>query len=60
MTRTELDKYITDYYGGSAEYLWASAPSFAVYRHCENNKWFAVIMDMIEVNALCWAFDSLV
>ena len=46
MTRTELDKYITDYYGGSAEYLWASAPSFAVYRHCENNKWFAVIMDI--------------
>ena len=46
MTRQELDKFIYDTYSVSAEYPWASAPSFAVYRHENNKKWFAVIMDI--------------
>ncbi len=46
MTRQQLDTYITEKYSTSAEYPWLSAPSFAVYRHDNNKKWFAVIMDI--------------
>ena len=46
MDRINSDKYITEVYGVTAEYPWVSAPSFAVYRHSNNNKWFAVIMDI--------------
>lgn len=44
MNRQELEKLILSEYGVSAEYPWASAPTFAVFRHSENKKWFAVIM----------------
>ncbi len=30
----------------TGEYLFAKYPSFAVYRHRQNRKWFAVIMDI--------------
>ncbi len=46
MNREELDKYINQVYGVSAEFPWLSAPSFAVYRHANNQKWFAVIMEI--------------
>ena len=46
MTRQQLDLYISEKYSASAEYPWNSAPSFAVYRHNNNKKWFAVIMDI--------------
>lgn len=46
MNRTDLDEYIYKAYGAKAEYLWQSAPTFAVYRHDIGNKWFAVIMDI--------------
>ncbi len=46
MTRQQLDLYIMEKYSASAEYPWKSAPSFAVYRHDNNKKWFAVIMDI--------------
>lgn len=46
MNRKELDKFITDFYGASPEFLWMSQPTYAVYRHSRNNKWFAVIMEI--------------
>lgn len=46
VTRIELDKLINDKYSVSAEYPWMSAPTYAVYRHGNNKKWFAVIMDI--------------
>ena len=46
MNRAELDKYINEAYGAVAEFLWESAPTFAVYRHAAGRKWFAVIMDI--------------
>ncbi len=46
LDRINFDKYITEIYGTAAEYPWVSAPSFAVYRHNSNKKWFAVIMDI--------------
>ena len=46
MNREALDKYIKRAYGVEAEFPWLSAPTFAVYRHQSNNKWFAVIMEI--------------
>ena len=42
--RQFLDNHITEAYGATAEYPWASAPSYGVYRHNHNKKWFAVVM----------------
>lgn len=46
MDRIALDKHITDTYGTAAEYMWEKYPTFAVYRHQNSKKWFAVIMDI--------------
>ncbi len=46
MNREALDKYINNVYGVTAEFPWLSAPTFAVYRHRSNQKWFAVIMEI--------------
>ena len=44
MNREELQNFIAEKYGVLPEYLWASSPSFAVFRHDNNKKWFAVVM----------------
>ena len=44
MNRHELEKYIAETYGAKAEYPWIKYPTFAVFRHKDNQKWFAVIM----------------
>lgn len=46
MNRENLDKYIKEFYSATAEFPWLSAPTFAVYRHKSNNKWFAVVMEI--------------
>ena len=48
MKRSQLDKYITDYYGVRAERLFEKNPGFQVYRHNDTKKWFAMIMDLPE------------
>lgn len=44
MMRKELESYIVDKYSIEPEYPWAKMPTFAVFRHSNNKKWFAVIM----------------
>ena len=44
--RQELENYISEIYGVDAEYPWIRYPSYTVYRHKNNNKWFAVIMQL--------------
>lgn len=44
MNRKELENLIVSKYGAEPEYLWESAPSFVVFRHINNKKWFACIM----------------
>ena len=40
-------KYIiTETYHADAEYPWLKYPNYAVFRHRDNQKWFAVIMDV--------------
>ena len=46
MTRLELAVCLTDTYSVAGEYLFARYPSFQVFRHNGNRKWFAVIMDI--------------
>lgn len=44
MKRAEYESYVANRYDVCAEYLWEIAPSFAVYRHKLNRKWFSVVM----------------
>ena len=44
--REKIERYITSTFGARAEYLCHSHPTFAVFRHEGNKKWFAVVMDV--------------
>ena len=46
MNKTELKLYIEDIYGVTPDFPWESNPTFAVYRHRSNRKWFALVMDI--------------
>ena len=50
MNRQELTAYLTDTYSVEGEHLFAKYPSFLVFRHNGNRKWFAVIMDIPRKN----------
>ena len=50
MNREELAAYLTDTYSVEGEQLFARYPSFQVFRHNGNRKWFAVIMDIPRKN----------
>ena len=41
-----LQSYIEETYGAVGENLFAKYPSFRVFRHSSNRKWFAVIMEI--------------
>ena len=47
---TELKKqlfaYIRKKYHAEPEYLWARYPGYTVFRHSDNQKWFALFMDV--------------
>ncbi len=44
--RNELTAYIKKKYGALPERLWMRFPDYVVFRHSDNQKWFAVIMDV--------------
>lgn len=46
MNRSELEKFISDNYVCTSDFPWVQYPSFRVFRHPNNKKWFAVIMDI--------------
>ena len=46
MNKQDLQKYIFDVYGVTPDFPWESNPAFAVYRHTNNRKWFALVMDI--------------
>lgn len=46
MTRQELKKFIYEIYDIIPDYPWLKYPSYEVFRHVGNKKWFAVIMDI--------------
>ena len=59
MDRAELENFIGQHYSASPEYLWRQYPNYGVFRHYDNRKWFAVIMD-IPANKLGLASDRTV
>ncbi len=44
MVREEFEQFVYDEYGVLSENVFETSPSTAVFRHEENNKWFAIIM----------------
>ena len=46
MNAEELAAYLTDTYSITGEHLFARYPNFQVFRHTQNQKWFAVLMDI--------------
>ncbi len=46
MNRYELEQFIKDTYVVETNFPWDSAPTFEVFRHPNNQKWFALIMDI--------------
>lgn len=46
MTREELKAFIYETYDITSDCPWLKYPSYEVFRHSDNKKWFAVIMDI--------------
>ena len=44
--RERIDRYINEQYGVEAEFPWDRDDTSAVYRHRDNKKWFALIMNV--------------
>ncbi|MBQ1516741.1 MAG: MmcQ/YjbR family DNA-binding protein [Clostridia bacterium] len=44
--RKEVYTYIKSKYKAEPEYLWRRVPNYAVFRHNDNRKWFALMMDI--------------
>lgn len=46
----DLREYVFNYayekYGSKPEYLWVKYPGYAVLRHSDNSKWYAVVMNI--------------
>lgn len=45
MNRHELIKYIGETYNADPQFPWIKYPNYIVFRHSNNQKWFALIMD---------------
>lgn len=50
MNRLDLENYVNATFGTTGEQFFAKYPSFRVFRHLDNRKWFAVIMDIPRKN----------
>ena len=46
MNRAQWQQLISEMYGVSPDYPWAKYPSYAVFRHTGNRKWFALFADV--------------
>lgn len=46
MNREELMGYIAETYGTEAEYPWMPGSNHVVFRHQDNRKWFALVMNV--------------
>ncbi len=46
MNRLEFDDYVLNTYLHASDNPWMDAPNFKVYRHVDNKKWFAIVMDI--------------
>lgn len=44
--RNKIFEYVKKEYNTTPEYLWKKYPDYAVLRHNDNRKWYAVIMNI--------------
>ena len=44
--REKIEKYINENYDTLPEYPWEKYPNFTTFKHKNNKKWFALIMDV--------------
>lgn len=49
MTRTQLEEYIAETYNVDPEHPWEPESDHTVFRHSNNRKWFAVVMEIPKV-----------
>ena len=48
MDRKQLERLILEQYGIKPDHPWMKDPDSEVFRHSDNQKWFALIMDIPE------------
>ena len=41
--KEKIFEYIRNQYGADPEYLWEKFPDYAIFRHTDNKKWFALV-----------------
>jgi len=46
VNRDQLQKFIQETYDADPDFPWMKYPSYMVFRHRHNRKWFALIMDI--------------
>ena len=46
ISRTAIFAYAKAQHGTAPEYLWAKFPNYAVLRHPQNQKWYAILMEV--------------
>lgn len=46
MTREEFEQFVMETYNAVCDYPWVRYPNYQVFRHPENNKWFALVADV--------------
>ena len=46
MNRAELEQFILENYNAEPDSPWMGYPNYKVFRHSNNRKWFAIIMDV--------------
>lgn len=46
MNRAELKRFIFENYNVESDFPWLKYPNYEVFRHSNNQKWFALIMDI--------------
>ncbi len=44
MNSLQLKQYVAEQYNADEEYPWIKFPEYCVFRHSNNQKWFALIM----------------
>ena len=44
MNRKECERYIAETYKAEAETPWVKYPNYIVFRHSNNQKWFALLL----------------
>lgn len=44
----QIIKYVEEKYNNKLEFLWIKFPKYAIFRHKENKKWYAILMSLEE------------